>query len=161
MFAEARKYFHNQEDCEDVVQEGVLKLINNILKIKGKSRCILASYIVSIIRNTSMTILKKRNLKQQREISLDSGQIDTVVSDDPPLHEIMEQFDDYAQLDLIWKELSEDDQFLLEGKYILQLNDSELATSLRCKPDSIRMKLSRARKNALRLLNNLEKEVEV
>jgi RNA polymerase sigma-70 factor (ECF subfamily) len=161
MFAEARKYFDTQEDCEDAVQEGLLKLCKNSAKLRGKPRSALAAYIVSTIRNTSITILNKRKRTEQREISLDSGQMDIVASDEPPLHEVMAQFDEYAQLNRIWKKLSEDDRFLLEGKYILQVSDADLAESLGCKPDSIRMKLSRARKNALHLLHQLEKEVEV
>jgi RNA polymerase sigma-70 factor (ECF subfamily) len=161
MFAEARKYFDRQEDCEDVVQEGLLKLCNNVSKIRGKNRCIVAAYIVSMIRNTSITILKKRKRMEQHEVSLDSGQVDAVATDDPPLHEIMERFDSHAQLHQIWEKLTEDQQFLLEGKYILRLSDAELAESLGCKPDSIRMKLSRARKQALHFLNQLEKEVEL
>jgi RNA polymerase sigma-70 factor (ECF subfamily) len=161
MFAEARKYFDRQEDREDVVQEGLLRLCKNVSAIRGKERRILAAYIVSVIRNTSITLLKKRKRMEQREVSLDSGQVDAVATEDPPLHEIMERFDDYAQLHLIWAKLTEDEQFLLEGKYILQLNDGELAESLGCQPASIRMKLSRARKHALHFLHELEKEVEV
>jgi RNA polymerase sigma-70 factor (ECF subfamily) len=161
MFAEARKYFDRQEDREDVVQEGLLRLCKNVSALRGKERRILAAYVVSVIRNTSITLLKKRKRMEQREVSLDSGQVDTVATEDPPLHEIMERFDDYAQLHLIWAKLTEDDRFLLEGKYILRLSDGELAESLGCQPASIRMKLSRARKHALHFLNELEKEVEV
>jgi RNA polymerase sigma factor (sigma-70 family) len=121
----------------------------------------LIAYIVSVVRNTSITILKKRKQREQREISLDSGKMSDIASDEPPLHEIMEQFDDYAQLRLIWNELSEEDRFLLEKRYVLHTSDAYLAESLGCKPDSIRMKLSRARKNALHLINQLDKEAGV
>ena len=43
--------------------------------------------------------------------------------------------------------VSEKDRFLLEGKYILGLSDQELAKELQVKPSSIRMLLTRARKN--------------
>jgi RNA polymerase sigma factor (sigma-70 family) len=158
MFAEARKYFKQQGDCEDVVQEGLLKLCNKVSTIRGKPRYAIASYIVAVIRNTSFTILKKRKRQDQRMVSLDTGLMDDVASDDPPLYEVLAQFEEYSQLYQIWNDLSEHDRFLLEGKYILQLENAELAASLGCQPDSIRMMLSRARKNALHLLNNLDKE---
>lgn len=49
----------------------------------------------------------------------------------------------------IWDSLPDDTKILLEGKYILGLSDEELATEFDCSPDSIRMKLTRARRLAL------------
>jgi len=60
------------------------------------------------------------------------------------------------QLAKIWPQLSWEDQFLLEGKYILGYNNQELAEKLLCKPSSIRMKLTRTRRSALSLLLKLE-----
>ena len=48
----------------------------------------------------------------------------------------------------IWGSLSEEDRLLLEGKYILGYHDDELATMLGCRKDSVRMKLTRARRRA-------------
>ena len=48
--------------------------------------------------------------------------------------------------------LSENDQLLLEGKYLLGYTDTELASLLKCKVGSIRMKLTRARRKALKLI---------
>ena len=50
----------------------------------------------------------------------------------------------------VWPRLSEADQLLLSGRYILGLDDRELARLAGCKPGSVRMKLTRARRNALR-----------
>lgn len=49
-------------------------------------------------------------------------------------------------------QLSAEDRALLEGKYILGDSDEMLARTLHCKPSSIRMKLTRARRRALKLL---------
>ena len=48
--------------------------------------------------------------------------------------------------------MSAEDRALLEGKYILGDSDEMLARTLHCKPSSIRMKLTRARRRALKLL---------
>ena len=61
-----------------------------------------------------------------------------------------------SQLKEIWHELPEEDQLLLEGKYIWELSDKELAEDHGCKPDSIRMKLTRARRRALQHLSEKE-----
>ena len=52
----------------------------------------------------------------------------------------------------VWVRLTEEEQLLLEGKYILGYEDGELAGMLGCKKDSVRMKLTRARRRALRLM---------
>ena len=61
-----------------------------------------------------------------------------------------------AELARAWRELSERDRFLLEGKYFLQLSDSELGDALGCKAESIRMKLTRARRNVVKILARKE-----
>lgn len=47
---------------------------------------------------------------------------------------------------------------VLEGRYFLGLTDEELAQLFGCKPGSVRVKLTRARRNALKIM--LEKGVE-
>lgn len=56
------------------------------------------------------------------------------------------------QLAAVLEEISNDDRVLLEGKYILQYSDETLAMVLNCKVSSIRMKLTRARRRALKLI---------
>ena len=52
----------------------------------------------------------------------------------------------------IWDLLPEEDLFLLEGRYILQYSDNELAEMIGCKASNLRMKLSRVRRKALMLM---------
>ena len=68
------------------------------------------------------------------------------------MDDLMILSEENAQLREIWPMLSEDQRFILEGKYILGYSDKELAEQLQCNPSSIRMKLTRARRNALALL---------
>lgn len=60
----------------------------------------------------------------------------------------------------VWAHLTEEEQTLLEGKYIIGYTDAELAGQLQCKVSSIRMKLTRARRRAISLLNEQERDVE-
>ena len=52
----------------------------------------------------------------------------------------------------VWDTLPEDTRELLAGKYILRMSDAELAEEFCCSPDSIRMKLTRARRRALEMM---------
>ena len=49
----------------------------------------------------------------------------------------------------VFDSLPEEDRLLLRGKYELDLDDAELAALLGCAPNSIRMKLTRARRRAV------------
>ena len=62
------------------------------------------------------------------------------------------------RLRTIWPRLGEEDRLLLEGKYLRECSDRELAQLLGCRVDSIRMKLTRARRRALKRMT--EGEVE-
>ena len=72
-----------------------------------------------------------------------------------PLLSIDEQLLQMEQKEMlvrVLESLSEEDRILLEGKYILEQSDRDLAALLGCKPSSIRMKLTRARRRALNLI---------
>ena len=60
------------------------------------------------------------------------------------------------QIQYVFGSLSDEDQFLLQGKYFLGQSDAELASQLGCKPSSIRMKLTRARRNAFKKITERE-----
>lgn len=59
-------------------------------------------------------------------------------------------------LSKIWPRLPEDDRVLLEGKYILGYSDQELAEEIGCQANSIRVKLTRARRRALAIIQEQE-----
>ncbi len=51
-----------------------------------------------------------------------------------------------------FQELHETDQQLLFGRYLMDMTDADLAKLLGCKPSSVRMKLTRARRALLEKL---------
>ena len=62
------------------------------------------------------------------------------------------------RLRIIWPKLGEEDRLLLEGKYLLEYSSAELGERLGCQSASVRMKLTRARRRALKWMT--EGEVE-
>lgn len=74
------------------------------------------------------------------------------ITDKSPLPEevalMNERIDEFGK---VWMTLPEDTRTLLAGKYILGLSDTELAEQYGCNPNSIRMKLTRARRQALKI----------
>lgn len=156
MFFTANKYFSNQADREDAVQTSLESLIKNVKTLRTLSRCALASYIVTTIRNTCYNQLKYNKRISEHNVQLyDNPEVDglfgTLSTD-----EMLSLFHNRNVLAWIWDRLSEEERFLLEGKYIMGYSDAELSNYLKCSPGSIRMKLTRTRRKALKLSANKE-----
>ena len=65
MFKHARKYFQDQVDLEDIVQQAFLRLIKYLPTIKQLKRNALAVYIVNVIRSCSLDFYRKRNISRE------------------------------------------------------------------------------------------------
>ena len=155
MYATARKMLADPEAVKDIVQESVLRLIPKIHILKQQDRCIVASYVVSAVRNTAINYMRKRSRTDGRCGSLEEREL---IACETSLDELILLMERKERLTHIWSYLPEGDRVLLEGKYILGYNDTELADFLGCKKESVRMKLTRARRRALQLMLELEKE---
>lgn len=68
------------------------------------------------------------------------------------LDEQMENMTTHLEVLHLMEKLSLEDRLLLRGKYIEGKSAQELAEMLGCKPDSIRMKMLRARRRAFHIL---------
>jgi len=153
MFATARQYVPNPSDCEDIIQDCLVKLIEKISVLRGKKRCVVCSYVVYTVRNTSINYLRRQKVMHTKVYSLEE-QADEIASAEPSMDELMIVMEHKERLYEVWGQLPEEDLILLEGKYILRCTDTELAEQLHCKPDSVRMKLTRVRRKVFRMMNS-------
>jgi len=152
MFFTARKCHLEQDACEEVVQESLVKLIQKVGLLRELPRPVLASYIVSTTRNAAFDYTKRQKRQDECVVSLDDESVtDALEASFPPLDDQMEAEELGERLAAVLDELSNDDRILLEGKYILQYSDATLAMLLNCKTNSVRAKLTRARRRALKL----------
>lgn len=155
MFAIAQKYLENVSDQEDVVQASLVKLMEKATILQSKERSALCSYIVYTIKNTALNYIKHQNVINAHNHSMDDPIAD-IPSDSLPLDELIELADRRRQLCRIWGKLPQEDQVLLENKYVLGHSNQQLASQFHCKAASIRMKLTRAKRKALEFIMNDE-----
>ncbi len=153
MFATAMSYTSDPAAQEDIVQDSLVKLIQKAAALRGKSDCVRASYVAATVRNTAIDHLRRRGVIEKHHTSLDSAAAD---ASSVPMEELLAHAERCAQLSALWPKLGDEARLLLEGKYILGYTDNELAEQLGCKPGSIRMKLTRARRSAIALLTGKE-----
>ena len=153
MYAIALKYASNTQDCEDIVHDTVEKLCKNIAKIKELPNSALRAYVVYAVRNTAINFRKhqstiNRHIQQLSDDDL-SNEYDHPES-------IIERIEDLKEkrtsLTKVWMQLTDAEQELLYRKYVLDQTTKELAGIFQCSRDSIRMRLSRARRKSLRLM---------
>ena len=153
MYAIALKYASNTQDCEDIVHDMVEKLCKNIAKIKELPNSALRAYVVYAVRNTAINF-RKHQSTINRHIQQLSGDDSNSEYDQP--ESIIERIEDLQEkrtrLTKVWMQLTDAEQELLYRKYVLEQTTEELAGIFQCSRDSIRMRLSRARRKSLRLM---------
>lgn len=158
LFKVAQRFALTQHDVEDIVQDSLERLIKKIPTIRYMERCILSAYIVSTVRNTSIEFLRKEKRRQVKQRDYDDTSWTMEMQPQLSLEELLLLAENRQELVSAWGELPELDRVLLEGKYFLGLSDAELAKQIGCQTGSIRMKLTRARRKALKTIT--DKEVE-
>ena len=157
LFATALKYASSSHDAEEIVQDSLIRLMRKISTLQSLERYTLASYLVSTVRNTAINYMQKQSREHQRNAVYEEEGAE-VASSPLSVDELMVIAENRQKLLAAWRELSQTDRTLLEGRYFLGLSDKELAEQLDCKSTSIRMKLTRARRRAMELA--VAKEVE-
>ena len=152
LFSTARKYISDFHTCEDVIQDSLIKLIKKIPVLRQFECCTLTAYIVSTVRNTAINHLRRTSryneiLNEHNDYFEKSPGFETL-----SLDELMILKENHSKFLQLWESLNESDRILLEIKYILDCSDEEIAEIIGCKPASVRMKLTRARRRASSVL---------
>lgn len=153
MYAIALKYASNTQDCEDIVHDTVEKLCKNIAKIKELPNSALRAYVVYAVRNTAINFRKHQSTINRHIQQLSD---DDLSSEYDQPESIIERIEDLQEkrtsLTKVWMQLTDAEQELLYRKYVLDQTTEELSGIFQCSRDSIRMRLSRARRKSLRLM---------
>ena len=145
----ARKIVDRDDAAEDAVQESLVRLIRNIQKIMDLPRCNLAGYVVNTVKNTAKNFLRAEQVHRNHADGRAPEDTSELYEADHSAEWAVMQSEDRADFSAVWETLPEADRALLEMKYILGLSNEEIARELDCQTDSVRMKLTRARRRAM------------
>lgn len=156
LFYTARKYVSSPEIVEDIVQESLVKLHEKIKTIKTMNHIVLTAYVRTTVRNTAINALKEMGYEKDHLVDMTQHAGEAAADPKLLLDAVMDLSRYRELLSRVWSRLSREEQILLEGKYILGYNDYELAKEIGCKPGSIRMKLTRARRRAFTIIQEQE-----
>lgn len=148
MYGTIRSIVKSDIDAEDVLQSTVEKLIDKIPTLKELNQAKRINYIVSACKNTARNA--NRDQARHRTWSYEN-EITEQASDVEISEDVIRQIE-MESLQRIWPLLDERSRYLLEAKYLLELDNCQIAKDLGISPNSVRTYLVRARKTAYDLI---------
>lgn len=149
LFYIANRYTVSQADCEDVVQDSILRLLGNAKILMELNHPKRVKYIALTVKSAFLD--HERKMLAAKEVDLDEERL-TALLEQSTLHTEAENTRTKLDVFQLKQTLSERDWLVLEGKYILGYSQDELSKLIGVSSDSIRMILHRARKNARDIL---------
>lgn len=147
LYREARKHLDIAEDIEDTVYETLTKLIEKMDIFRELKPLQRVQYALTTVKNLSYILLKRNN--HFTMISFDDVDFDIPADEEASTEKVVEKKLFESHIKQIWVELQLEEQMLLEEKYVLHWKDDELAASLGIQPQSVRMRLTRAKRKVL------------
>ena len=150
MYYEARKHFTAPEDVEDVVSEAVVKLVDKLDLLQTLCESKRLAYAVTTVRHVSFHVLHHRNIYRMESFDDLEEYLPSPNVVSPEKRVLEEQRN--RRLQEILGALPVEDRLLLEEKYILMWPDTEIAKIFGIKPESVRMRITRAKRSIAKAL---------
>lgn len=159
MYHLAKKWISDSPSQEDVVQDTLVKLIPKAPLLRKMEDARLVSYIAHTVRNTAIRQLERQARAGRILVDLSLDDLSSEAADRFTVPEtLLIQKEQWEAFQRVWADLSERERLLLRGKYLFRQSDAELAEWLGCKPGSVRMALTRARRAVWSELKRREKD---
>ena len=145
MFVIARRFADERMDLEDIVSAALLALMNNAQTLQALSYEDQKAYIARAVITTSISHLRKRKTKHDREIPIDS--VDGRTSDTKAgnMEEMILLSGELETVIRAIMQLPENERRCLELKFLKNRNDEEIAAITGLSVSSIPQYIKRAR----------------
>jgi RNA polymerase sigma-70 factor (ECF subfamily) len=152
MYAEIKKLVSDQWAIEDIMQDSLVRLIDKISTLRGLNERRRINYLITTVRNQTKNYYRAKEKTSFFSLDDEENLLCKFISTDEDVEDYLFHKDQVDRLKSIWPQLPDTSRQLLERKYILAQSDTEIAAAFSIKPDSVRMKLTRARKEVLALI---------
>ena len=152
MYSEARKIIKNQCDPDDIISTALIKLIEKLPTLRSLGERQRVNYLITTVKHTALSEVQRITKGTMNSLDDDSWYERDQIRADETVEDLVDRRESVSALEKIWGLLDAKNQYLLRARYFLALDDSEIAEVIGIKPDSVRMELSRARKQARALL---------
>ncbi len=157
MYKTALDSVQNPDDLEEVIQDAILRMIRNQERLREMEQKARAVYIARTVYSAAMDHGRRIARDRDRLIGLKDSL--HVIGEGSPEDDYLERESLALRLRYLreaLRELPETDCELLIGKYINGESDEALAERLGIRPTAMRMRLSRARQRARKIIERKE-----
>ena len=151
MIYTAKSILNDIELAEDAVSESMIKIFKNLDKISDVSSYKTRGYIVIIVRNTSLNILKR----QKAIIEIPDACIDDIPDTDASLFDSLISEESYQSIIQAIRSLPDSLSNVLYLSTVNDLDNKNISKSLNLSYDVVRMRLSRAKKAIKKVLSEM------
>jgi len=154
VFTLAFRISKNREEAEEISQDTFIKAYQSLKSFQGKAK--FSSWLYRIVYNTGISHLRKQD---QVRISLDETNIpDTLYIDSKRNHESLSRTERKKYLELALDSLGEDERMFIILYYYEDRDLEEIAQIAGISKTNTKVKLFRARKKMLMVLESYLKE---
>lgn len=145
---------HDADNAEDLINDTFIKLIEKISLIRTLDSYKTAAYVVYTSRSVAINFIKHQSVQKKHAYY---GEDMDLAEKVPSLEDAMEDRiihqEEIEALGNAILRLPEKQKDLLYFKYILGMADAEIADTFGIAPDSVRQYLTRARREAKKLMD--------
>lgn len=147
----AWKYTDSRTDCEDIIQDTLVRLLRNQETLRRLTEKQIFTYLSLTVRSVYADHAKSR---AAQEIPTEDETLSRLKTGQSHEEWAAVQWD----VEVLRSHLPEKDWRLLELKYITGCSDGEIAREMGCGEGSVRMLVTRARQRARLLLSEPERK---
>lgn len=151
MYYQALDILHDHGEAEDAVHDALIKLMDRISALRTLPKSQILPYAIASTKTTAIDCWRSRN-------KVHVGVNDCISDYESSAAEEHEKaFINMERVDILSRgleKLSESDRDILKYRYLLDMGDEEIARVLGIKPSSVRMYMTRARKNAFAIFDS-------
>lgn len=154
MMRMAQSLCHSTEDAEDVVSESLISLITKIPVLRHLDRNVLEGYIISVVKNTTFMLWRKK--KNRHEVEL--NEITAAIQPDnetTPEEKTLDKYSISLLMTCIGK-LKEEEQVFIRMRYYEKRSNREIAAAFEIEESHVRTKLTRIRKKLMKMISEAE-----
>ena len=154
VFSKIKNITNSINDVEDLVNDTFVKLIGKISLLRTLSDYKVTTYIVYTAKSTALDFVKRKGIQNKLMFYGEKEDISEgfYSKGDVNVDNLIIQKEELETLSNAILRLPEKDRDLLYYKYILEMNDVEIAGILNIAPGSVRQYLTRARRKAKELM---------
>ncbi len=144
----------DEDNKEDLINDTFIRLIEKISIIRTLDSCKTTAYVIYTSRSVAINFIKRRDIQKKHAYY---GEDMDLAEKVPSLGDTVEErVIRQEEIDEMWNailKLPEKQKDLLYFKYLLGMSDAEIAETFGIAPGSVRQYLTRARREALELMD--------